>query len=201
MDQINQEYKKKFVSTGQMFAAGELLNFTGYDISVKGIVAEMVPGAFLTDYEDFDRLIKESPIVQIFVKDLMLTGEAEIVWLNVESDGGILLGLEFRDVIYNAEKLWHKRRYFRKSKKAPGILIADEVKFPFESINISVDGIMICLTEDAEKAIAVEPPFSTGYVVKIISQELNVRALAKIAWIDRDTHTTMGLRYLQVDHA
>lgn len=203
MDDNRKAYRKNLVSSGQLYAAGELLSFIGYNISVKGMSVEIVPGNFLSDIEDFEGLIKENASVEIFVKDLMLTGEAEIIWVKNE-EGSVHLGLEFKNVIYNAEKLWHKRRYFRKSKKASGLLIADEQKFAFESINISVDGMMIHLTPPEEDTAVAKPTdahFHVGFVVKIISQALNIKAVAKIAWIDSETNTTMGLRYLTVENA
>ncbi|MEQ1635671.1 MAG: PilZ domain-containing protein [Methylococcales bacterium] len=197
MNQSRREYRKVYTSSGQLYLAGELLNFIGYDISVKGIQVEILPGTFLSDAEDFEKLLKENATAEIFVKDLMLTGEVAIAWVNKNDDGAIMLGLEFRDVIYNAEKLWHKRRYYRKNKKATGALIHhdDNRKITFESVNVSTDGIMIHLTEPPGYEIY------TGLVVKILSLELNIKAVAKVAWIDSKEQTTMGLRYLQVDGA
>ncbi len=200
MVENRQAYRKNLISSGQLYAAGELLNFIGYDVSVKGMSVEVIPGSFLADAEDFENLVKENATVEIFVKDLMLTGEADIIWV-VNEDDAIHLGLEFKNVIYNAEKLWHKRRYFRKSKRAPGLLLADEQKFAFESINISVDGMMIHLVEGDEVSKPKDAKFSVGFVVKIISQALSIKAVAKIAWIDTETKTTMGLRYLSVENA
>lgn len=196
MIQSRKEYRKIFTSSGQLYIAGELLNFIGYDISVKGIQVEILPGTFLSDAEDFEKLLKENATAEIFVKDLMLTGEVDVVWVNSSQDG-IMLGLEFRDVMYNAEKLWHKRRYYRKYRKATGAIIHndDNRKTAFESINVSTDGIMIYLTEPSSFELSV------GLVVKILSLELDIQAVAKIAWIDSKTKTTMGLRYLQVDGA
>ncbi|NOT84344.1 MAG: PilZ domain-containing protein [Methylococcaceae bacterium] len=196
MIQNRKEYRKTFTSSGQLYMAGELLNFIGYDISVKGIQVEILPGTFLSEAEDFEKVIRENATAEIFVKDLMLTGEVHVAWVN-KSEDGIMLGLEFRDVIYNAEKLWHKRRYYRKHKKAIGTIIHndDSLRIAFESINVSTDGIMVYLKESASHDLY------TGVVVKILSLELDIKAVAKVAWIDSKTRTTLGLRYLQVDGA
>lgn len=196
MIQSRKEYRKIFTSSGQLYLAGELLNFIGYDISVSGIQVEILPGTFLSDAADFETLLKENATAEIFVKDLMLTGEVDVVWVNSSQDG-IMLGLEFRDVMYNAEKLWHKRRYYRKYKKAIGSIIHNDSghKMSFESINVSTDGIMIYLTEPAIFDLSV------GLIVKILSIELGIQAIAKVAWMDSLEKTTMGLRYLQVDGA
>ena len=197
--QNRKEARKIFTTSGQLYIAGELLNFIGYDISVKGIQVKVLPGVFLTDVEDFEKLVKENTTAEIFVKDLMLTGEVDVAWVSVghDDDEGIMLGLEFRDIIYNAEKLWHTRRYYRKYKKAAGIMLNndDEQEAAFESINISTDGIMIHLLVPASYELQM------GLVVKIVSVEFNIKAVAKIAWIDSRTKTTLGLRYLQVDVA
>ncbi len=196
MIQSRKEYRKIFTSSGQIYIAGELLNFIGYDISVKGIQVEILPGIYLSEAEDFENLLKENATAEIFVKDLMLTGEVDVVWVNSSQDG-IMLGLEFRDVIYNAEKLWHKRRYYRKCKNGIGSLIHndDNRKTSFESINVSTDGIMVYLIEPPAFEIYV------GVVVKILLLDLNIQAVAKVAWMDSQAKTTMGLRYLQVEGA
>lgn len=186
------ESRKTFNSSGQLYIAGELLNFIGYDISVKGIQVEILPGLFLSEAEDFEKLMQENTRAEIFVKDLMLTGEADIVWVQKNATS-IMLGLAFREVIYNAEKLWHKRRYYRKYKKANGLMHCKEIerRVQFESINISTDGIMIHLTE------RIDYTLQPGMIVQLCSTELALNALAKIAWVDKQTQSTLGLKYLQ----
>jgi hypothetical protein len=194
MIQSRKEVRKIFTSSGQLYIAGELLNFIGYDVSVKGLHVEILPGVFLSDAEDFEKLLEENATAEVFVKDLMLTGEVDIVWVN-KNDDSIMLGLEFRDVIYNVEKLWHKRRYYRKYKKATGLLFNhdDNQQCAFESINVSTDGMMIHLPEPAGYDL------HAGVIVKILSPELNIKTVAKVAWIDSQSKTTLGLRYLQVN--
>lgn len=203
MDNAELEPQQNKVSVGQLYVAGELLNFTGYANSVHSFIAKITPGAFLSDYQDFEQLLKENANAEIFIKDLMLTGDVEITQLAIES-GAIVLTLEFRDVIYNAEKLWHKRRFYRKSKQASGVMIVEGQQLVFNTIDVSAGGLMLHLVgmpDNAPLTDAIKDNLHIGFVVKIISHELNVRGMAKIVWIDSEQQTTMGLSYLQVDNA
>ena len=112
MFQKRKEYRKKFTSSGQLYVAGELLDFISYDVSVNGILVEIIPGSLLIDINDFEALLKEDNSAEIYVKDLMLTGKIEIAWVKLDK-GNILLGMEFRNVMPNAVKLWRKCRYYR----------------------------------------------------------------------------------------
>ena len=174
--------------------AGETLEFISHDVSVNGIAIEVVPGRLLSEYSDFEACIKENTSAEIFVKDLMLTGEAEVSWLRYEQ-GKILMGLEFGDVIYNADRLWLKRQFYRKEQSFTGYLVINNSKVGFEGKNVSIDGLMIHLNELDETLVQ-------NSVVRLYSESLNIKALAKICWIKAETDSKgcyLGLRYLSSD--
>lgn len=210
MSENRKAERKTFTSLGQLYIAGELLDFISYDISVTGILVEILPGMFLTSAEDFENLLKENCTTQFFVKDLMFTGEAEVVRVCKQNDS-IMLGLEFRDVIYNAKRLWHRRRYYRKPKGVSGVMIInDDRKVFFESIDISMGGVMLQLMDEPTDAAdgvkvagvgLIAGSLKVGQVVKILMKELNIKAIAEIVWIGNESTTRMGLKYLQVDDA
>ncbi|MCK5189020.1 MAG: PilZ domain-containing protein [Methylococcales bacterium] len=193
MFQDRKEYRKNFTSSGQLFIAGELLNFSSYDVSVKGILVSIMPGSLLVEFSDFEELLKENNSAEIYVKDLMLTGETDIAWAKMDN-GKIMLGLEFRDVIYNAEKLWRKRRYYRSKRKFSGYLIADDKRLNFQGINVSVDGLSLQLDQ-------IDSTLKPGYVVKLMVNGLDVKGLGKIVWINTlaDESCVLGLRYLTIE--
>ncbi|MGR9114341.1 MAG: PilZ domain-containing protein [Gammaproteobacteria bacterium] len=194
MIQERKEYRKNFSSSGQLHMAGETLDFISHDVSVKGISIEVVPGRLLSEYADFEAYIKENTFAEIFVKDLMLTGEVEVTWLRDEQ-GKIMMGLEFHDVIYNADRLWLKRQFYRKEQLFAGFLMIKNKKIPFEGKNVSIDGLMICIKE-------LDEDLSKNTVVKLYSDSLKIKALAKICWIREETEPKsyfLGLRYLSSD--
>ncbi|MGR9053619.1 MAG: PilZ domain-containing protein [Gammaproteobacteria bacterium] len=191
MNQDRKEYRKNYSSSGQIHIAGETLDFVSHDVSVKGISIEVMPGRLLAEYPDFESYVKENTLVEIFVKELMLTGAAEVVWLR-EEDGRILMGLEFHDVIYNADRLWLKRQFYRKEQLFSGYLVVKDKKIQFEGKNVSVDGLMIRVEEQDES-------LSEHVVVKLYSDTLHIKAMAKICWIKEELEPEgvfLGLRYL-----
>ena len=193
MFQDRKEYRKSFNSSGQLYVSGELLDFVSYDVSVKGILIEIIPGNLLAEIADFQALIKENNAAEIYVKDLMLTGEVDLVWAKFENEK-IMLGLEFRDVMYNAEKLWRKRSYFRARKQNSGYLIVDDRKIDFQGINVSTDGLAIQVQQ-------VDAALKPGHIVKLMLNGLDVKGLGKIVWVKTyaDEQSVLGLRYLTIE--
>jgi hypothetical protein len=191
MFQEKKEYRKNYSSSGQLHMAGETLEFISRDVSVKGISIEVVPGRLLSEYADFEAYIKENALAEIFVKDLMLTGEVEVIWLRQEQ-GKILMGLEFQDVIHNADRLWLKRQFYRKEQSFTGFLLLKDRRVEFEGKNVSVDGLMIYLNE-------LDESLSQNSVVRLYSESLSIKAMAKICWIKEEAEPKgfyLGLRYL-----
>lgn len=187
------EYRKSFNSSGELYVSGEILLIKSSDVSANGILIEILPGRLLADMNDFKELLKENNTVEIYVKDLMLTGEAEISWAKLEN-GKMKLGLEFKDVMNNAVKLWRKRRYYRSSKKFSGYLKVDNKLMDFQGINLSMDGLAIELKNTDRR-------FKVGYVINLMVNGWNVKGLGKIIWMkDFDGHLCiLGIRYLIVE--
>lgn len=169
------------------------MDFTSYDVSVKGMRIELMPGGLITNADDIIDLMKETTVAEIYVEELMMTGEVDITWVNTE-DSKIVMGLEFREVIYNAYKLWRKRRFFRKKVEEKGRLIKDDQVMEFICNNFSVDGMQLSV-EDASQ-------LQVHNLVQLVSEAWNVKAMAKIIWINKDENAagaTLGVRYLTVE--
>ncbi len=187
------DYRKSFNSSGQLYIAGELLDFISLDVSVAGVFIELEQGIFLTDIGDFEALLKENNSAEIFIKDLMLTGVVEIVRIRTEK-GKVRLGIEFRNVKYNADKLWRTRQCYRSKKQFTGYFISEDTQTDFQGINISLDGLAV---EMEQKNIG----FKTGDVIKLFLNELDVKGIARIVWINHidGQHCALGLRYFEID--
>jgi len=170
-----------------------LLDFISYDISVNGILVEIIPGTLLTEINDFEALIKEDNLAEIYVKDLMLTGETEIVWVKQDKEK-ILLGIEFRDVMSNATKLWRKRRCYRSKRKFSGYLIVDDERIDFDGNNVSTEGLGLKLDH-------INSALKPGCVVKLVFNEQDVKGVGKIVWVNNidEESCELGLRYLIID--
>ncbi|MCK4842915.1 MAG: PilZ domain-containing protein [Methylococcales bacterium] len=195
MMQDRKEYRKNFNASGQLYVSGEILDFKCYDVSVNGLLAEIIPGSLLVDISDFEALLRENGSAEIYVKKLMLTGEVDIAWAK-QDDGKIMLGLEFIDVMYNVDKMWRKRQYYRSNKNFVGYLIADDKKIDFKGINISMDGLAVKITVSDEDNI-----LKPGYVVKLMVNNLDIKGLGKIIWMESldEQSCIVGLRYLAIE--
>jgi len=193
MFQQRKEFRKAFNSSGQLYIGGELLNFIGYDVSVGGILIEILPGLLLFDFNDFQTLLNEIDTAEIFVTDLMLTGEVAIAWVK-QDNGKILLGLEFINMIHNAEKLWKKRKYYRSSRAFSGYLMNELGRFDFQGINLSVDGMAV-LFEDEETKL------KPGEIIRLFINRQGIKGLGKIIWLKNQTaqRFILGIRYFSTD--
>lgn len=193
--QDRKEYRKNLTSSGQIRLAGETLDLKCYDVSVNGIMAEVFPGKFLSRIEDFEAQLNENNKVEIFIENLMFTGEAVIAWVKEDDDGRILVGLEHRDVKHNLEKLWLKRLYFRKKQPFFGTIMLKQGHIDVQGINISIDGMAVSVNVK-DKAIKV----GNVFILEIQGMAIN-KVLAKVIWINEEggDAVTMGLRYFELN--
>ncbi|MDD1621745.1 MAG: PilZ domain-containing protein [Methylococcaceae bacterium] len=183
------EYRKKFNATGQLYVGGETLSLSCYDVSVKGAMLEIIPGELLATIEDFEALIGENRRAEIYVEDLMMSGEVDIVWVKQEHNH-ILMGVEFLNVVHNANKLWRKRRNYRKEQPFSAELIVEKDHFQVEGINCSKEGV--CL-----RMMVSLPSIKKDTLVKLKVQQFALNAFGKIMWVKHDGEiTTLGLQII-----
>ena len=191
-NQDRKEYRKTLTSSGKLYIGGEILGFTSYDVSVKGIMVEIFPGKFLTYVEDFQSLLDEDKSVEFFVEELMLTGTAEVIWVKQKAEK-ILLGLEYGDVRHNEKKLWLKRAAYRQKNSFTCLVIHELGRIKARGINVSVAGL--ALTGDFKD-------LQIGKIVKLQFFSTPIKkAVAKIVWLNEnnDGSATAGLRYLEAE--
>lgn len=195
MIQDRKEFRKNLISNGSIFLGGEKLDFKGYDISVRGMQIEVTPGVLVHSVSDVAQIIESNNIAEIFVEELGLTGDVELVWVRDE-DGKIIMGLEFRDVMHNAGKMWRKRRSYRKKLQKFGSLFIQDHEIDFECLDFSVEGMRLRIVEPENIKI------QAGSDAKVISDKLNLEAIAKVIWVNRnedDDAIYLGLRYLELN--
>jgi len=191
MTNSRQNYREKLTHTGLMFIGGEEHEIQVKNLSITGMLALIdTPQGVLAELNERDifLLIKQSSLVDIYIEKLNLAGEAEVV--RVEMDGQrILIGLEFKQVSYDADNLLYKRKAYRKSMAAPGqVLIAKSV-YEFMTQNVSVDGLMIRIPEH----VVVQ----MGMLIEFKFDKLHLQGKAKIAWFEHDDNegTILGVEY------
>lgn len=187
------EYRKKYNATGQLYLGGEILRLNCYDVSVKGAMVEIIPGTMLTTLEDFENMLMEDRHAEIFIEDLMMSGDVYIAWVK-EARDRIMLGVEFQNVQPNAEKLWRKRRSYRKNKVFSAELIIDKDRLNVEGINYSMEGVCLQMTVH-------HPAVKEHALVKLHIKELDWNAIGKVIWVKaaEDELITVGIQTLLID--
>ncbi|MDD2759713.1 MAG: PilZ domain-containing protein [Methylomonas sp.] len=185
------EYRKHFGAVGLLQIGDESLQFNCYDISVKGAMIEVLPGKLLTCAADFDAFINEDKRAEIFIEELMLSGDVSVVWVR-EDHGHIMMGLEFESVVHNAEKRWLKRRGYRKTEPFTAELYVDKHWLTVEGINRSTKGLCVRLPAD-HPAIKVSEP------VKLQIKEFGLAAMGKVIWVaNGEGMTQVGLQFIPI---
>ena len=192
MFQERKEYRKNFNAIGQLNVGGETLQFNCYDVSVKGAMVELVPGQLLSSVDDFEKLLCEDRRAEIFVEELMLAGEVSIVWVR-EERGRIMMGLEFETVVHNAEKLWLKRRGYRKTEPFTAELFVDKDRLHVEGVNRSTKGLCVKLSVQ-------HPVIKPNAPVKLQIREFGLAALGKVVWVSSSEDSALvGLQIISMN--
>jgi c-di-GMP-binding flagellar brake protein YcgR len=189
-----QHYRKKIASAGYIYIAGEELQFIVRDLSITGIFAEMEPYQDHSELEDVFQAIKVVEGVDIYLPEMHLAGEAEVVRSDLV-DGHIYLAMEFKNIAYDVDNYLYKRRAYRKKMVAPGNIIVAGNIYPFQTQNVSIDGLMIRITE--------ELPIKVGKVVEFDFKRLDLKGECRVIWFEFDEEggTLIGLKYLNLERA
>lgn len=188
-----QSYRTNLRSGGLVFLGEEELEMKIKNLSLTGLLVEICPGEKIKTIQDVFNAISSSAIVDLYLPELQLAGEAEITRAE-KHDGVIQLGLEFKNISYEVSDLLYKRKAYRKIMTAKGHIVLRGGLHTFETRNVSVDGIMIYL----------DKPFDVpeGHVTEFDFDELGLRGKIKVVWCDKleNGATLMGLQYVSMQN-
>ena len=191
---LNKErsYRKNLTSKGLIYLSEEELEISIRNLSLTGLLAELEDNPSIHDINDVFQSVKSSPLIDIYLPEMRLAGEAEIVRADM-IDGQIYLALEFRNVSYDVDNVLYKRRVYRKNMAAPGQIIFNKKKYDFNTLNVSVDGLMIYIKDNVE--------VKEGMVTIFDFKRLKLRGEIKVIWIEHndDGSTLLGLQYLHME--
>jgi hypothetical protein len=192
MSEKKRYYRKKLTSHGFIFIAGEEIEVSVRNLSVTGLLAELSRNSAIRSIQDLFDAIKASTEVDIYLPEMHLAGEAEVVRADL-IDGQIYVALEFTHITYDVDDLLYKRKNYRKEMVAPGQIVFDGEKYDFTTRNVSVTGLLIHLDE----RIAVKE----GTVTIFDFKRLNLRGHIKVVWVEEaeEGGTYMGLEYVQME--
>lgn len=187
----NRAYRKNLSSHGLIYLGFEELPIKVINLSLSGFLAELSDKQPENRIKDIFNSLQVSPRVDIYLPDMRVAGEAEVA--RVEAvDGGLLIGIEFRNLSHDIDNLLYNRRAYRKNLSALGEVVIADNDYVFTTQNVSVDGLMVRVARVLDVEIGSRVAFSF--------KELQVEGEAEVIWVDVDEHTTLlGLRYVHLE--
>jgi hypothetical protein len=187
----NRPYRKNLMSHGLIYLGGEEREITIKDLSLTGVLAELKSEQLNGDAKNIFNLLTASTIIDLYLPEIRLAGEAEVVRVDMFEDY-MLLALEFRHISYDVNNQLYKRKVYRKDMAAPGKILLNGEYRDFNTVNVSVEGLMISLAE----RIAVEP----GLVTIFEFGALGLDGETKVVWVEQipDAGTLLGLEYVHM---
>ena len=192
MSDEKRSYRKNLTSHGLIYLGGEELKISVKNLSITGLLAQLEDNESIHDTSDVFRSIKTSSLIDIYLPEMRLAGEASVVRTDM-ADGHINLALEFRNVSYDVDNVLYKRKAYRKDITAPGQIIFNGNKHHFFTKNVSVDGLMILIKEKIEVEIGVVTIFDFP--------RLQLRGEIQVAWVEQleEGLTLVGLQYVHME--
>ena len=189
---LDRPCRKSLTSSGLIYMGGEEQKITVINISITGVLAELNSNGKKIDVKDIFNILLTSTIIDLYLPEMRLAGEAEVVRVDVNNDH-ILLALEFKNIAFDIDKNLNKRKVYRKSMPDPGLIFLNGQYLEFNTVNVSVEGLMIRLTE----SLSVEEGMVTGFEFK----RLNLKGQVEVIWVDPmpDGGTLMGLQYVNMN--
>ncbi|MDD5276577.1 MAG: PilZ domain-containing protein [Methylovulum sp.] len=186
---INRLYRKNLKSQGLAYIGGEEREITLKNLSVTGALAELKN---CSDLEFITSAVAASPTIDIYLPQLQLAGEADVVRIDSKKPNHITLALQFKHISYDVDQLMYKRKAYRKTMSVVGRLLVNGTYYNFFSVNISTDGLMIHLPEH----IYLEE----GDTVSFQFKELDVEGQAQVIWRDEMINggILLGLQYINM---
>ncbi|MCF6204799.1 MAG: PilZ domain-containing protein [Methylococcaceae bacterium] len=187
----NRSYRKSLASYGLIYLGGEELEIEVKNLSITGMLAEIEGNDAIHGIKDVFHAIELSSIIDIYLPEMRLAGEAEIT--RADLDGGkVFLALEFRNLTYEVSNLLYKRKAYRKNITAPGRIVFNGKKHQFFTKNVSVGGMTIMLNE----RVLVQ----TGLVTIFDFKKLDLRGEIEVVWVEYvdEDFTLMGLKYKHI---
>ncbi|MDP1666017.1 MAG: PilZ domain-containing protein [Methylobacter sp.] len=189
---LNRPYRKNLMSHGLIYMGEEEQEITIKDLSLTGVLAELKPDQAGRDVKDIFNMLSASTTIDLYLPEMRLAGEAEVVRVDMLNNH-ILLALEFRNVTYDVDNQLYKRKVHRKNMTASGRILLNGAYREFNTVNVSVDGLMVTLAE----SVAVE----AGEITVFEFERLGLDGEIKVVWVERtaDAGTLLGLQYVHME--
>lgn len=190
--ELDRPFRKNLTSYGLIYMGEEEHEITVINISITGVLAELNSNNKDIDIKYIFNSLLISTKIDLYLPEMRLSGEVEVVRADIE-EGHILIALEFKNIAFDVDKNLNKRKAYRKNIHDPGKILLDGEYRSFTTVNVSVEGLLICLSE----AIPVEE----GTITRFEFKRLELEGEIKVIWVDRiaDDRTLIGLQYLHLE--
>jgi hypothetical protein len=189
---LNRPYRKNLMTHGLIYMGGEEREITIKDLSLTGVLAELSPEQGGKSVKDIFDMLSASTTIDLYLPEIRLAGDAEVVRVDMK-DNHILLALEFRNVAYDVDSQLYKRKVYRKNMAAQGKILLDGEYRDFTTVNVSVDGLMINISEPINVKVGEITVFEFG--------QLNLDGEIKVIWTEKnpDGGILIGLQYVHME--
>jgi hypothetical protein len=179
-------------TNGLIYLAGEEQEITIKNISISGVLAQLNSKVAKNDIKTIFNTLLGSTVIDLYLPEMRLAGEVEVIRVDMEEDH-IVLALEFKSVTYDVNDLLYKRKAYRKNLPGSGHILLNGAYLEFNSVNVSVDGIMVRLAESVN--------IELGMVTVFEFKRLELEGEVKVVWIDHlaEGGTLMGLEYVHME--
>ncbi|MDP2901934.1 MAG: PilZ domain-containing protein [Methylovulum sp.] len=188
-------YRKNLKLHGLIYMDEKEQEVTVQNLSITGALVRLNENLYGDDIKHIFNVISASVTIDLYVPELEIAGEAEIVRVDTAESDHIVLALEFKSLAYYVDSWQYQRKAYRKYLSDIGRILLNGAIYEFVSINASVQGLMIRLAESITVA--------EGAIAKVEFNRLGLKGEVKVIWVDElaDTGTLIGLQYLNIQKA
>ncbi len=190
-DTDQRPYRKTLTNTGLIYLGYYEHEIRVLNVSLHGFLAELKYDEHIHDVKDIFEAFHGSSLVDIYLPGMGLSGEAEVVRVT-EIDNGFHLGLEFRHLTHEIENSLYYRKAYRKNMSAPGHIVFNDYDYSFNTLNVSIYGLMINIDANVEVKI--------GMITWFELQHLDLQGEVQVVWVNHNNNSTLlGLQYLHME--
>jgi hypothetical protein len=171
---------------------GEEHKITIKNISINGVLAQLDSNREDIDIKYIFNQLQISTIVDLYLPEMRLAGEVEVVRADMD-EGHILLAMAFKNIAYEMDKDFNRRKAYRKYMIDPGEIFLNGQHYTFNTVNVSVEGLMISLSE----AISAK----VGTMTRFEFKRLMLQGKIKVIWIYplSNDQTLIGLQFIDIE--
>lgn len=186
-------YRKRLKQQGLIYFGGEEQEINIKNLSLSGALAELKGDMENKSIKDIFENLKQSTTVDLYLPEMGLNGECEVIRADLIKDK-ILLAFEFKNISYDTDNLVYSRRAYRKKIKGRGKILLNGHYYDFDTVNVSVDGLMIHLNEVTD--------VREGTVTVFELEPLELNGDIKVIWAERleKGQTLIGLQFLNMEN-